>query len=296
MYLTKPTTQPNSLKAGCIYRQLAVFLLLIGGFVASNCAMAGQVAVSNYPLYLLSQAITQGNDDALMLLQAGDVGHHGSLPPSKVYLMKNATYVVWFGDSLESNLATQLKGAKNAISLLDMKAFHKKPLRDIDGKPKANTTDPHIWLDPTNAKAIVAALTVVHSYANPHNRAIYQQNANAFYRQMDKVAAQAKLPKTTPYWAYHDSFSYLEDALNLRFAGALTPDHHLSPKASRFRILTQNRPNQTMCLASQGAISQGIQDKLQPIYPIVRQEDMSDSTSFIEGWQTLASEFGRCMP
>lgn len=279
-----------------LIKTLGIFCaVVLCAVLCTTQALAGQVAVSNYPLYLLSQAVTKGQNDASVLLQAGDVGHHGSLPPSKVKRIKDATYVVWFGQNLESNLAKNLNQAPNAISLLDMNAFDTKPLRDIDGNTRPDTTDPHIWLDPTNAKKIVAVLTVVHSHANPQYKAIYQQNAQAFYQKMDEVAKNARLPTQKPYWAYHDAFLYLEKSLNLRFFGALTPDHHLSPKASRFKILNSNRPTKTMCLASQSPISAGIQEKLSPIATVVRQEDMSDSTDFIGAWQALADDFTKCV-
>ena len=37
-----------------------------------------EIAVSNYPLFLLSEAVTKGAPSGKLLLQPGDVGHHGS--------------------------------------------------------------------------------------------------------------------------------------------------------------------------------------------------------------------------
>lgn len=254
-------------------------------------AHAGQVSVSNYPLYLLSQEVTKGTHDAQVLLSAGDVGHHGSLSPAKTKLAKDSQFVVWFGEELEQNLVNTLSDAPNAISLFKMNAFHRLPLRDVDGSAKPDSFDPHIWLDPANARAIVAALVVIHSHAHPESAAVFKQNAQDFF------AAQQKLPKITgnkPYWAYHDSFQYLERSAGLKFAGALTPDHHLAPKASRFKALNQNRPAKTMCLASQTAVSDGIKAKLDPIKVLVRQEDMSDEISFLKAMQTLLEGFKDC--
>lgn len=268
-----------------------VALMVLVSVIACQ-AYAGQVVVSNYPLYLLSQEITQGTHDAKVLLEAGDVGHHGSLSPSKVKLAKEADFVVWFGTDLEHNLANSLATAPNAISLFKMNAFYRLPLRDVDGGAKPNSFDPHIWLDPTNAKAIVAALTVIHSHANPENKAFYQKNAQQFYAKMDNL----NLPKTArPYWAYHDAYQYAERSLKLEFKGALTPDHHLSPKASRFRVLNANRPKKTMCLASQLPISDGVKEKLTPINSFIKQEDMSDEVDFVSAWQGLANAFDVCL-
>lgn len=255
---------------------------------------AGDVSVSNYPLYLLSQEVTQGKKDATVLLGVGDVGHHGSLSPASLKMIKDSQFVVWFGQALETNLVDTLSASPNAISLFQFNAFNRKALRDIDGKPVPDSFDPHIWLDPTNAKAMVAALTVIHSHANPQYKADYEANAQVFYQKMDKAAEAYRLTNPAPYWAYHDAYQYLESALNLDFKGALTPDHHLSPKASRFKLLSENRPRPTMCLASQTAISDGIKSRLAPLNTLVRQEDMSDGKNFISAWVDIATKFAEC--
>lgn len=274
------------------------FCVIVASFVSGafmSKAWANGVAVSNYPLYLLSKEVTQGQADATVLLGAGDVGHHGSLSPTALKAVKDSQFVVWFGGELESNLNNTLKSAPNAISLFDFEAFNRRPMRDVEGLAKKDSFDVHIWLDPTNAKAIVAALTVIHSHANPQNKSVYESNAQAFYKKMDAAAHAYQLPKPTPYWAYHDSYQYLESALNLEFKGALTPDHHLPPKASRFKVLNQNRPRPSMCLASQTPISEGIKSRLSPLKTLVQQEDMSDGQDFIGAWTQLAKNFTECV-
>lgn len=256
---------------------------------------AGVVTVSNYPLALLSQAVTQGQNDAQVLLSAGDVGHHGALSPSKIKLIADSDFVVWFGESLEQNLVNTLKDSPNDIALLDFNAFERLPQRQLDGSPKPDSQDVHLWLEPQNAKAIVRALAVIHSHANPEHAQFYQKNAQDFALRMDQaVALFAKSPKK-PYWAYHDSYQYLERAANLEFAGALTPDHHLSPKASQLKFLAQHRPQEQMCLASQGPVSAGIQNKLAPLVVSVQQEDMSGGPAdFVEAWSMLVKDLQKC--
>lgn len=272
-----------------------VFRACLVGLFWVGTVWAGQVSVSNYPLYLLSQEVTKGTGDAKVLLGAGDVGHHGSLSPSSIKLVKDSQFVVWFGGELEENLTRTLTDAPNAISLFRFDAFHRYPMRDVDGQAIPNSFDPHIWLEPTNAKAIVAALTVIHSYANPEHKATYEANANTFYQKMDSLASQYRFAKSHPYWAYHDAYQYLEKPLNLVLKGTLTPDHHLSPKASRFRVLTDNRPTATMCLASQIPVSKGIESRLAPINTVVRQEDMSDGNDFLGAWEDLAKSLSDCI-
>lgn len=267
-------------------------VLMMGAMMAN----AGMVTVSNYPLLLLSNAVTAGDESAQVLLGAGDVGHHGELSPSAKKLIGDSDYVVWFGGLLEQNLVNSLATAPNAISLFDFNAFERLPMRRIDGLAQQGSFDVHIWLEPENAKAIVRALSVVHSYANPDKKSLYEQNAKNFEKRMDEAVAQVRSDNTTlPYWAYHDAFQYLERSANLAFAGALTPDHHLAPKVKQIIHLNKTRPNAHMCIASQGKVSEGIVKKLGDVNVVVRQEDMSDGEDFVNAWLSLVADIQNCI-
>lgn len=261
-------------------------------------AQAATVSVSNYPLFLLSHAVTEGTPSAKQLLQAGEVGHHGSISPSDIKAVKDSTFVVWFGAALENNLAATLEGAPNSISLFAFDAFKRHPLRDVQGKPIANTLDPHIWLDPNNAKAIVRALAVIHSHANPQHKALYQANSQKFAQRLDAAVAaeqQNNKKRAQRYWAYHDAYQYMEDAAKFALIGSLSTDHHLAPKASQLRWLNDQRPAKHMCLVAQSEPATGLLAKLEPVTSTVQAEDMSGSKDFISGWSTMVQQIRHCI-
>lgn len=280
--------------------------LLIAGIVALSCltlsAQAATVSVSNYPLFLLSEAVTQGAPSAEQILDPSEVGHHGSISPGDIKAIQDSKFVVWFGAPLEHNLATSLDKAPNAISLYAFDAFNRHPLRDVEGKPIANTLDPHIWLDPENAKAITRALAVIHSHANPQHKALYQANAQKFAERMDKAVASIQQEnaknsrlRKRPYWAYHDAYQYLELATQLQFAGSLSIDEDIAPKASQLRWLDEQRPAKQMCLVSPSNPAKGLLTKLQPVKSTVQAEDMSSSKDFVSGWQSMAQQIRQCI-
>ena len=271
-------------------------VLIFGSLMMS--AQAATVSVSNYPLFLLSQAVTEGAPSAKQLLQAGEVGHHGSISPGDIKAIQDSTFVVWFGEPLENNLAATLNSAPNAIALFKFDAFKRHPLRDIKGKAIAGTLDPHIWLDPENAKAITRALAVIHSHANPQYKALYHANAQKFAQRMNRAVAAANAnhaQKPLPYWAYHDAYQYMEDSAKLQLIGSLSTDHHLAPKASQLRWLHEQRPAKQMCLVSPSSPAKGLLAKLQPVKSTVQAEDMSNSKDFISGWQTMAQQIRQCI-
>ena len=279
-------------------RLVIIALVMISAMIL-NAQAANTVSVSNYPLFLLSEAVTQGAPSAKQLLDPSEVGHHGSVSPGDIKAISDSTFVVWFGKSLENNLATSLETAPNAISLFAFDAFNRHPLRDIKGQPIKDTLDPHIWLDPENAKAITRALAVIHSHANPQHKALYQANAQQFAQRMDRaVAAQNEQHNTKqlqPYWAYHDAYQYIESAAKLQFIGSLSPDEHLAPKASQLLWLNKQRPNSQMCLVTQSAPAKGLLTKLQPVITSVQSEDMSASQDFVQGWRDMAEQISSCI-
>lgn len=280
-------------RSKCLMTGLVLTLSAFG----SLQVQAATVSVSNHPMFLLSQAVTEGTPSANQILQAGNVGHHGSISPSDMKAIKDSKFVVWFGPSLESSLTGSLENAPNAIALFDFNAFNRHPLRDVTGAPIKGTLDPHIWLDPENAKAITRALAVIHSHANPAYKATYQANAKKFAQRMNQAVAKVQkiTQKKRPYWAYHDAYQYIENAAQIQLAGSVSTDHHLSPKASQLRWLNEHRPTKQMCLVSQSQPAKGLLAKLQPVKTTIQAEDMSASKDFVSGWQTMAQQISQCI-
>lgn len=294
--INKKLSIMNNLYQSRYWLLTMIALLMLYGSMLTTAQAANTVSVSNYPLFLLSEAVTQGAPSAKQLLDPSEVGHHGSVSPSDIKAISDSKFVVWFGKSLENNLAASLDKAPNAISLFAFDAFNRYPLRDIRGVAIDNTLDPHIWLDPENAKAITRALAVIHSHANPQHKALYQANAQKFAQRMDKAVAMQNLEqKTHPYWAYHDAYQYIEPAANLQFIGSLSLDEHLAPKASQLLWLNKQRPSKTMCLVAQSKPATGLIAKLQPVKVSVQLEDMSAGQDFITGWSTMAQQIKACI-
>lgn len=299
--IAKQPSQSKSWLIAMIAMIAMIVMLMLQGSMLANAQAANTVSVSNYPLLLLSNAVTEGAPSAQQLLSAGEVGHHGSISPGDIKAISDSKFVVWFGAPLENNLAASLDHAPNAISLFAFDAFKRHPLRDVQGKPIANTLDPHIWLDPDNAKAITRALAVIHSHANPQYKALYQANVQKFAQRLDKVVAtqngvlaSATQPKNL-YWAYHDAYQYIEQATNLQLVGSLSVDEHLAPKASQMRRLNEQRPSQSMCLVAQSKPAKGLLAKLQPVTSTVQSEDMSASKDFVSGWSAMAQQIVKCI-
>lgn len=274
-----------------------LFLLVVisSAMLCFSSAQAGTLVASTHPLYLIAKAVTAGVEQPTLLLPAASSGHDINLRPSDRLLLKQSDFVIWFGRDYEAPLYDLLAHQRNAIALFDLKAFHRLPLRDMRGQAIPKSLDPHLWLDPNNAIGIAYAIAAVRSKQFPKQAVQYQQNAQRFAEQLRAVVVSERPSSPRTYWAYHDAYQYLEKALNLKFAGALTADAHLPPSIGQLVWLKQHRPHaNAVCLFAERQPNTALLTKLQPIeyYPI--DEVMAQATDFIQGWQALAQRLKQC--
>jgi zinc transport system substrate-binding protein len=98
-------------------------------------------------------------------------------------------------------------------------------------------TDMHVWLDPTNAKVLVAAIATVLGDADPGNAADYQSNAARLHQQIDALdrtlADRLKGVGDRPYVVFHDGYQYFERRYGTNAVGAITINPTQRPGARR---------------------------------------------------------------
>ncbi|WP_410209808.1 metal ABC transporter solute-binding protein, Zn/Mn family [Aquirhabdus sp.] len=262
-----------------------------------QCAHAGTLVATTHPLYLIAQAVTQGIEQPVALLPPASSGHDVNLRPSDRLVLKQSDFVVWFGRDYEASLKDILEHQRNAVALYDLKAFHRLPLRDVQGQPIKDSFDPHIWLDPANAIGIAYAIATVRAKQFPDKSRLYLQNAQKFSAHLLAVAHAEQANPPRHYWAYHDAYQYVEHTLNLKFAGALTADAELPPSGGQLIWLSQHRPStMAVCLFAERTPAAALVQKLSPVqsYPI--DEVMAGATNFVDGWQAIAQQFKKCTP
>ena len=101
----------------------------------------------------------------------------------------------------------------------------------------AGSLDPHIWLDPDNAKVIVGAIETTLAKADPDNAATYKANAEKLDARLDKLTADTEAAlapvRGKPFIVFHDGYQYFEDRFDIHAAAALTVSPELSPGAER---------------------------------------------------------------
>ncbi|ENW03452.1 metal ABC transporter substrate-binding protein [Acinetobacter beijerinckii] len=253
------------------------------------------LVVSTHPIYLIAKEVTAGVEEPILLLN-DQTGHDVQLTPAHRKLIQDASLVIWLGKAHEAPLDKLLHQNRKAIALLDSGILTILPQRSLRGVALANTVDSHVWLDPNNAVRIAFFIATLRSQQYPENKTKYLANAKNFSQQMLQASQQYDSSnKSKPYWSFHDAYQYLERALNLKFAGALTNDPHIPPTAAQIKYLNDNRPKTEMCLLAETSASKSQYQKLNPVIFESVDESMRAEDSFISAWKKLASKTDKCV-
>ena len=95
--------------------------------------------------------------------------------------------------------------------------------------------DPHIWLDPMNAKVILKEMTEHLIENDQKNASKYKDNLNKALKDLDKLNKKIKsdLNKDFKSIVFHDAYQYFEKRYNVNVLGAFTVNTDVMPGAEQ---------------------------------------------------------------
>ena len=101
----------------------------------------------------------------------------------------------------------------------------------------ASTADGHLWLDPENAKIIVAKVAEVLAAADAAHAEAYRANAAKLTARIEAlqtgIAAELSPVAGRPFVVFHDAYHYFERRFGLTVAGSITISPDVQPSALR---------------------------------------------------------------
>ena len=95
--------------------------------------------------------------------------------------------------------------------------------------------DPHIWLDPINAKVILKEMTE-HLIENDNkNASTYKKNLDNALKDVDKLTmdVMTELNQSVSSIVFHDAYQYFEERFNVNILGAFTVNTDVMPGAEQ---------------------------------------------------------------
>ena len=267
------------------------------------------VVTSIKPLHSLTSYIMEGVGEPELIIDGVASPHNFQIKPSHAKMLQNADLVIWIGDDLESFLPTALKSIpKDAVvfELLDQSGLKKLKFReknifeghddhghDEHAKKEDDhddhghddhghghgSFDPHIWLDPANAKVIVKKITNQLSKIDKDNASTYKANSKKVIKDLDGLIKEVKneINKDASFVVFHDAYQYFEKRFGLNVIGALTVNPDVMPGAeqlSEIREVIEHKkakcifsepqfnPNIINSIASDTGVKTGVLDPL----------------------------------
>ncbi|NKJ09850.1 zinc ABC transporter substrate-binding protein [Rhizobium sp. SG741] len=237
---------------------LAASLLLSGLLVGTTAtaADAPKVVVSIKPVHSLVAAVMQGVGTPDLIVDGAASPHTYALKPSNARSLQQAQVVFWVGPGMEAFLQKPLAslGSNATVVELDQApgitklkfreggAFEShddgdEPAAGEDHAHDHEEFDTHLWLDPHNAKAMVAEITTSLVAANPANALIYEANQKALNDKLDaldtEIASTLAPVKNKPFIVFHDAYQYFEHRYGVRVSGSITVSPETIPGAQR---------------------------------------------------------------
>ena len=252
-------------------KNLTIISTIIFTLLAVNSIAKAEIKVvaSIKPIHSLVSYVMDGVGKPGIIVDGYNSPHNFSLKPSHAKMIEKANLIIWVGEDLETFLEKPLKTiSKDAVNIeiMDLKGikkfkFREKNVFDIHDDHKEHghddhkehghkekkhenhgheghdhgEYDPHIWLDPMNAKIIVKEIENQLVKLDPENSSKYKANSEKAQSELDNLTKNIKkdLKRDLRFVVFHDAYQYFENRFNIKVLGALTVNPDILPGAEQ---------------------------------------------------------------
>ena len=254
-------------------RTLSHLLLPLMLFSGSANADGPRVVADIAPIHSLVSMVMDGVGQPQLLVPQNISPHHYSMRPSEAEALQEAQLVVYVGHDMSPWLEPVLETLAASASALDLSkvdnimqlAYREGPIFDDhdeeghDGHDEEghddhdeeghddhahhdhDGVDPHVWLDPMNAKLWLYAIASELTRIDPKNADRYDENARSSSRTITLAMAQAEghlaSGKDNGFLVYHDAYQYFEKRFNRVAVGSISLGDASKPSAKRLSEL-----------------------------------------------------------
>jgi zinc transport system substrate-binding protein len=245
--------------------RLGFACLVVAALAPPALADSGpRVVASIKPLQSLAAGVMGDLGTPAAIVHDAGSPHTYVMRPSEARALAEAQLVVWVGPVYEGFLAkpiAALGDRARVLTLLDAPGIEVLPARGggvwahengvdttstesggVDVRPHAQLAeaaeaDPHLFLDPHNAIAIVRDIADALAKLDPAHGAAYEKNAAATVARLqalDTELTRNLAPvRATPYVVFHDGEQYLERHYGLNGVGSVVVSPERPPGARR---------------------------------------------------------------
>jgi zinc transport system substrate-binding protein len=237
----------------CCYRIAAIALLLA---LAPRPAYAElRVVASIKPVHALVAEIMHGIGTPGLLVDGNASPHTYALKPSDARAINAADVFVRVSESLEPFTAKVIRSIPRSVTVLTLadapglkllskrtspmfeRHVHARKGHGHDHGTEKDIHDGHIWLDPSNAKAMAKAIAAALTGRAPAEADKIKANIARLEARLDALTAELerelKPVADKPFIVFHDAYQYFEARFGLNAVGSITLSPEAQPSAKR---------------------------------------------------------------
>jgi len=255
-----------------LFKKCAVSVFFVV-FTMTSASAAPKVVATILPIHSLVASVMAGVGEPTLLVPPQVSPHRVVLRPSQVKALTSADVAFWVGKGLEPKIGKILSNSRDrSVPLMHAPGVTKLKGRSGGiwegegedahgghghghghGHDHGAETDPHVWLDPANARAMAKVIARKLSKADPANRERYKANGAKLVQQLTALEAQVsqslKPLRKRPFIVFHDAYQYFERRFKLSAAGSLLVHTGHAPSAKRmFKIRKKILGSNVVCV------------------------------------------------
>ena len=246
-----------------------------------------KVVASIKPIHSLVAGVMEGTGTPALIVEGAGSPHTYALKPSQARRLQEADLVFWVGNTIEPFLQKPLESIASkatTVTLMDADGLNQITFReggafdahghddhkvhddhddhkghddhDDHDDHAHGAYDPHIWLDPINAKVLVHDIEEALVASDPANAAIYKANADRIMANLDALVAEIDATldpvKSQGFIVFHDAYQHFEQRFGMSAVGSITVSPEVLPGAERVRELQEKvRGSNASCVFSE---------------------------------------------
>lgn len=197
------------------------------------------VITSLFPQYDFVRQIAKDKVNVTLLLPAGVEPHSFEPTPQTIVTIGNADIFIYTNAMMEPWIEKVIDNVKQDNLLIVESSLGIEYIEHLEDEEleeeeeEHEELDPHVWLDPMNAKIMAQNVLDALISVDPENTEFYKTNANALFVELDELKAdydEVFLDPTNKTIIYggHFAFGYLANRYGLEI---LSPYTGFSPNA-----------------------------------------------------------------
>ena len=177
------------------------------------------VYTSFYAMYDFAKKIGGDKINLTNLVPAGTEPHEWEPSTGDIKNLENADVLIYNGASMENWVDKVVKSLNNK-KLITVEASKGINLSENKDKDEDLKYDPHVWLNPMNAKKELEAIKYAFVKADPKNKDYYEKNYADNAKKFDELDAEYRASaatfKSKNIVVAHQAFGYLCGAYGLK--------------------------------------------------------------------------------